>query len=149
MVLARLAQTELAAFTESHSWSASMTLSPAAAEALTLLVDSFPFFNGSPIRNKSTAIPLSKFIETSTTDSRVVHGVRDLNCIVASDASANAVCAYNVKGAGGLFHQLVLSSTEAGFLQSKLLCVLAYRFRKFGYISYQRIISSPYLNDSP
>ena len=43
MVLLRLAQSELAAFTASSSWSSLMTLSSAAADALLLLADSFPF----------------------------------------------------------------------------------------------------------
>ena len=90
-----------------------MVLSTEAIEALSLLTDSFSFFNGSPVRNEATAVPLTQYIDGP--DSRFVHGIHDENCVVASDASAHAVCTYDVRGARSLFHQAVLSSTEAGY----------------------------------
>ena len=113
MVLCRLAQSELSTFTDAHSWSATFTLSGAASDALLLLVDSLNTFNGAPIRNESTAVPLSKYLP-DLHDNRFVHGVHPA-AIVASDASAHAVCAYDVQGAGGFFHQEVLSLSEASF----------------------------------
>ena len=115
MVLSRLAQSELTAFTEHHSWSSRMVLSTDAIEALRLLATSFSFFNGYPVRNKATAVPLSRYIDCPADDQRAVHGIRNHACVVASDASAHALCAYDVRDAGALFHQSVLSSTEAGY----------------------------------
>ena len=115
MVLARLAQNELASFTESHSWSAPMILSEAARDALLLLADSLTFFNGYPIRNEATAKPLSQFIECDASDSRTVHGIRDENCVVASDSSASALCVYDVRNTRSLFHQATFSASESDF----------------------------------
>ena len=97
LVLCRLAQSELAAFTDSHSWSASFTLSSDASNSLLLLVDSFSTFNGAPIRSDATAVPLSRFVP-GCSDDRFVHGIQP-TAIIASDASAHAVCSYNVQGA--------------------------------------------------
>ena len=111
LVLCRLAQSELAAFTDVHSWSTTFQLSSDATDSIFLLVDSLDSFNGAPIRNESTAVPLSRYVPDCP-DSRYVHGVEP-SAIIASDASANAVCAYDVQGANGLFHQEALSLSEA------------------------------------
>ena len=113
MVLCRQAQSELAAFTDHHNWSSSLTLSAEASEAILLLIDSFDIFNGAPIRNESTATPLSRYIP-GCSDDRIIYGVAPTS-IVASDASAHAVCSYDVQGAHGFFHQDVLTLTEASF----------------------------------
>ena len=114
MVLCRLAQTELAAFTEVHSWSSSITLSSEAADSLFLLADSLLVFNGYPIRNEATAIPLSSYLGHLDHDRDLsVYGLRAPPLVVASDASAHALCAYDVQGAGSLFHQAVFSEAEA------------------------------------
>ena len=115
MILARLAQAEVATFTESHSWSSRLVLSDAAIESLFLLADSFPLFNGHHIRNEATALPLSRFIDNVVGDTRVVYRVREENCVVASDASTHAVCAYDVRNTRTLFHQATLSATQAGY----------------------------------
>lgn len=60
-------------------------------------------------------MPLSRFIDCAAQDSRVVHAVHDSHCIVASDASAHVVCAYDVRDTRTLFHQSTLSTTEAGY----------------------------------
>ena len=113
-VLARLAQSELAAFTERHSWSAHMKLSSAASDALLLLTSGFSDFNGYPIRNESTARPLSSFIGPLQQDSSFF-GSSTPSAIIASDASAHASCSYAVSGARNLFHQSVFSQEESGF----------------------------------
>ena len=125
MVLCRLAQSELAAFTDSHSWSSSLTLSSSASDALLLLVDSFPDFNGAPIRNESTAVPLTRYLPNSDPD-RCVYGPPP-DAIIASDASQHAVCSYDVHGANGFFHQEVLSLTESAYSSGhrELLAVLS------------------------
>ena len=53
-VLCRLAQSELSAFTDSHAWSAKMSLSPEASSALLMLASSLHAFNQFPIRNERT-----------------------------------------------------------------------------------------------
>ena len=107
LVLCRLAQSEVAEFTSVRSLASLMTLSPRARDALLLLVDSLEAFNGAAVRNESTAIHLSSFLDQYS-GKRVVHGVLP-HAIVASDASAHAVCAYDIQGAGGFFHQDPLS----------------------------------------
>ena len=111
MVLSRLAQSELAAFTEKNSWSALMCLSLEAKDALLLLADSLPALNGYPVRNEATSILLSTFL--GHPDDRVIHGVLNPHAIIASDASDRAVCAYEVQGAGGLFHQELFTASES------------------------------------
>ena len=125
MVLCRLAQSELASFTDERSWSATFSLSPAASSALLLLVDSFPDFYGAPIRNESNATPLSRFVPGAD-DNRFVYGTQLPSTVIASDTSAHAVCSYDVLGSSGFFHQEVLSISEASFSSGhrELLAVL-------------------------
>ena len=111
-VLARLAQSELAAFTDQFGWSGSLKLSPDASNALLLLVSGFSSFNGYPVRNESTARSLSSFIGPLPQDRQVFN---DPSAIIASDASAHASCSYAVSGASRLFHQSVFSLEETGF----------------------------------
>ena len=95
MVLSRLAQTELAAFTDSHGWSALLTLSQEAVDALLLLIDSLFALNGYPVRNESTATPLSAVLDhLDSSEDRPVFGMPSDATIVASDASSSAPVSY-------------------------------------------------------
>ena len=82
-----------------------------ADKALLCLADLLEALNGSPIRNEGTAIPLSSFL--GQPDVRVVHGVISPHAVIASDASNQASCSYDVRGAGGLFHQEMFTEEEA------------------------------------
>ena len=127
MVLCRLAQIELSVFTDNNSWSASMTLTESAASAILLLVDSLSEFNGAPIRNEATAIPLSSFLDGLPDDRFVYQRSADTPAVIASDASEHAICSYDVQNAGGFFHQDILSISEASYSSGhrELLAVLS------------------------
>ena len=127
MVLCRLAQTELSVFTDNNSWSASMTLSEDASAAILLLVDSLTEFNGAPIRNEATAVPLSSFLDGMPDNRFVYRPPLVAPAVIASDASAHAICSYDVQNAGGFFHQDVLSIPEASYSSGhrELLAVLS------------------------
>ena len=147
MVLARLAQSELSAFTESHSWSSLMTLSQSAIEALHLLADSLEDFNGAAIRNEATAVPLSEFL--GSPDMRSVYGIPSTHAVIASDASDRAACAYDVRGASGLFHQEHFSAEEAALSSGhrELLAVL-YALRSMPTTARSTALSVFWLTDS-
>ena len=73
-LLSRVAQAELAETVEAAHWSVTVRLSGEAKEALELLAACLPDFNGYPIRNEATAVPLNKFIsESAHTQGRYVH----------------------------------------------------------------------------
>ena len=113
-VLCRLAQSELAAFTDNHPWSAKMLLSHEASSALLLLADSLLSFNGYPIRNESTAKPLSSFLgESAEVQGRSVYGINSVSAIYASDASTAASCTYDVRSSTRIFHQAPFSVQES------------------------------------
>ena len=116
-ILCRLAQSELAAFTDAHSWSSKMTLSSEASSALLLLASSLHSFNTTPIRNEANATPLASFLGVSSaTSDRFIYGSTSAaTTIFASDASASATCAYDVQGNHGFFQQSVFSQEEAQF----------------------------------
>ena len=115
LVLSQLAQSELAAFTESHSWSVLISLTQDAKDSLLLLADLLPTLNGYPIRSEATAVPLSSFL--GQPDDRVVHGVQDHAMMPVTHPTALLALM--------MFKELEDSFTRNNLLLLKLPCQVA------------------------
>ena len=92
-----------------------MCLSQPATNSLLLLADSLYALNGYPVRNESTFTRLSSFLDNlDPAQDQALFGAPSDPVIVASDASSQALCVYDVQNARGLFHQAVFSSHKVG-----------------------------------
>ena len=105
-LLTRMLQMDLADAVDRAGWSEKFEISIQAKEAISLLLESMDFFNGSPIKFTANAIPLRAILDRCSADTPV-HGWNALTekRIIASDASDKAVCAYSVMGLPDLYLQ--------------------------------------------
>ena len=128
-LLTRAAQAELAETVEASLWGVTVRLSQDTRESLELLASVLPEFNGHPIRNESTAVPLERFIESSKdTEGRQIFGIDPAapSAVIASDSSYVAACAYDVRDAGRIFVQeFSLEQAQLSSDHRELLDVLA------------------------
>lgn len=129
-LLTRMAQAELAETVEAAHWQVTVILSQEARESLELLASVLPEFNGFPIRNEATAIPLNRFVQDSADiQGKSIYGANTVQnpAVIASDASQVAACAYDVQAAGGLFVQSEFTEVQAAQASGhrELLAVVA------------------------